>query len=146
MDDDLKLAAVLVTAPIILVAFILMIAIFPESVLIPKILIGGITGVLVISGAYMAMTGRGGWSIAGYNTASTEEKAQFDEKKLCRLMGTFLIFFGILMFAFFFYPKGIDTLWFLLLIIVSVLLIVVIANTSLVKKKCREVMHDMKEE
>lgn len=30
--------------------------------------------------------GKGKWLIAGYNTASEEEKKQYDEKKLCRSM------------------------------------------------------------
>lgn len=31
--------------------------------------------------------GKGSWLIAGYNTASKEEKSKFDEKKLCRITG-----------------------------------------------------------
>ena len=34
--------------------------------------------------------GKGAGLIAGYNTASSEEKAQYDEKKLCRYMGKFM--------------------------------------------------------
>lgn len=33
------------------------------------------------------LTGRGSWLIAGYNTASEEEKSKYDEKKLCRITG-----------------------------------------------------------
>ena len=33
------------------------------------------------------LSGRGGWLIAGYNTASEEEKSKYDEKKMCRIMG-----------------------------------------------------------
>ena len=33
------------------------------------------------------LLGKGGWLIAGYNTASKEKKAMFDEKKLCRVVG-----------------------------------------------------------
>ena len=33
------------------------------------------------------MNGRGSWLIAGYNTASREEKEKYDEKKLCRSTG-----------------------------------------------------------
>ena len=33
------------------------------------------------------LSGKGGFFIAGYNTASKEEKAKYDEKKLCRVMG-----------------------------------------------------------
>lgn len=31
--------------------------------------------------------GKGSFLIAGYNTASSEEKARYDEKALCRVMG-----------------------------------------------------------
>lgn len=33
------------------------------------------------------LTGHGSSLIAGYNTASKEEKAKYDEKKLCRTFG-----------------------------------------------------------
>ena len=32
------------------------------------------------------LLGRGSWLISGYNTASKEEKAKYNEKKLCRVM------------------------------------------------------------
>lgn len=46
----------------------------------------------VVAAIFALMTiwfwcGRGSWLIAGYNTMSEEEKAKFDEKKLCRGMG-----------------------------------------------------------
>ncbi len=37
-------------------------------------------------------TGHGSSLIAGYNTASKEEKAKYDEKKLCRTFGAGIIF------------------------------------------------------
>lgn len=33
------------------------------------------------------LSGHGGFLIAGYNTASKEEKEKYDEKKLCRITG-----------------------------------------------------------
>ena len=33
------------------------------------------------------LSGHGSWLIAGYNTASKEEKAKYNEKKMCRVMG-----------------------------------------------------------
>lgn len=35
----------------------------------------------------LLLSGRGGFLIAGYNTATQEEKKQYDEKKLCRVTG-----------------------------------------------------------
>lgn len=41
--------------------------------------------IAIISG--VLITGHGSWFISGYNTASKEEKAKYDEKKLCRTTG-----------------------------------------------------------
>ncbi len=40
---------------------------------------------LVIS--VVLLSGHGAWLIAGYNTAGKEQKAAYDEKKLCRATG-----------------------------------------------------------
>lgn len=37
------------------------------------------------------LNGKGAFLIAGYNTASAMEKAETDEKKLCRFMGKFTL-------------------------------------------------------
>lgn len=42
-------------------------------------------GCAVMSGALLS--GRGAFLIAGYNTSSQTDKAKYDEKKLCRVMG-----------------------------------------------------------
>lgn len=41
--------------------------------------------------AVVFLRGKGSWLIAGYNTASPEEKARIDEKKLCRYMGRLML-------------------------------------------------------
>lgn len=45
--------------------------------------------IIAILGAVL-FSGKGAFLIAGYNTMSETEKAQFDEKKLCRAVGTLL--------------------------------------------------------
>lgn len=40
--------------------------------------------------------GHGGVLIAGYNTASKEEKAKYDEKKLCRTVGIGMAIISVL--------------------------------------------------
>ncbi len=35
----------------------------------------------------MLLSGRGSWFISGYNMASSQEKARYNEKKLCRTTG-----------------------------------------------------------
>lgn len=41
--------------------------------------------------AVVFLRGKGSWLIAGYSTASPEEKARIDEKKLCRYMGRLML-------------------------------------------------------
>lgn len=46
----------------------------------------GIVVLFVLLGVIFSL-GKGAFLIAGYNTASKEEKAKYDEKALCRFMG-----------------------------------------------------------
>ena len=43
------------------------------------------------------ISGHGSWLISGYNTASKEEKAKYNEKKLCRTMGIGMSVIAILL-------------------------------------------------
>lgn len=43
------------------------------------------------------LAGKGGFLIAGYNTASPAEKARYDEKKLCRVMGAGMLVITLLL-------------------------------------------------
>ena len=52
----------------------------------PLWLIWIIAAVFAVISAVL-LSGHGAGLIAGYNTASAEEKAKTDEKKLCRVMG-----------------------------------------------------------
>ena len=42
-------------------------------------------------------SGHGSWLIAGYNTASQEEKEKYNEKKLCRIIGIGMSVIAILL-------------------------------------------------
>lgn len=42
------------------------------------------------------LSGHGAGLIAGYNTATKEEKAKYDEKKLCRVTGTGMMIIALL--------------------------------------------------
>lgn len=44
---------------------------------------------LIIS--VLLFCGKGKWLIAGYNTMSKEERKNFDEKKLCKAVGSLII-------------------------------------------------------
>ena len=78
------------------------------------------------------LSGHGSWFIAGYNTASKEEKKKYDEKKLCRTMGVGMSIIAILALimgllenilpAFFVYIA-------LGIIVVDVVVIIILENT-----------------
>lgn len=45
------------------------------------------------------LSGHGSWMIAGYNTATKEEKAEYHEKRLCRTMGGGMAVITVLLFV-----------------------------------------------
>ena len=57
-----------------------------------------IAAVVLLILSIVLLTGRGSWLIAGYNTASKEEKSRYDEKKLCRVMGAGMAVITVLLF------------------------------------------------
>ena len=78
------------------------------------------------------LTGHGANMIAGYNTASREEKSRVDEKKLCRVVGSGMAVITVLIFimaigesvlpAFFAYV-------FLAVVVIDCIVMIVLANT-----------------
>lgn len=78
------------------------------------------------------ISGHGSWFISGYNIASKEEKAKYNEKKLCRTMGIGMSVIAILLLimgllesvlpAFFVYIS-------LGIILVDVVVILILGNT-----------------
>lgn len=83
------------------------------------------------------LSGHGSWFISGYNTVSKEEKDKYDEKKLCRIMGSGMsvitlltLIMGLLeniLPAFFAYIA-------LGIILVDVIVIIILGNTICKKK------------
>ena len=59
------------------------------------IIIGGLSALIIAMSIYL-LTGRGGFLIAGYNTAPKSEKDKLDEKRLCKFMGKILLPIGVL--------------------------------------------------
>ncbi len=84
----------------------------------------------VISIALLA--GRGSSLIAGFNTASEDEKAGFDKKKLCRITGGGLSFVTILLFVFAIWDEALPN-WFgwtfAVFAAIDSAVVVVLANT-----------------
>lgn len=56
-------------------------------------------GLLFGALAVAFFTGHGGFLVAGYNTASEEEKAQYDLKKLLKVMGWGMVYFSVMFFV-----------------------------------------------
>ncbi|WP_051931995.1 DUF3784 domain-containing protein [Clostridium sp. KNHs214] len=55
-------------------------------------IVAAICGIISI----FILCGKGSWLVAGYNIMSKEEKAQYDEKKVCRLTGILMLIITIL--------------------------------------------------
>lgn len=78
--------------------------------------------------------GKGSFLIAGYNTASKEEKERYDEKKLCRVMGLCMLPLSLLMIAMFAFINVLPA--FFIWIFGAAILIDVIVMIILVNKCC----------
>ena len=87
MDDDVKLALAWFISVILIMLGVVIIAFPPTGGIV---LMTSLVAVLVIAGITL-LSGKGTWMIAGYNTASPEERAAFDEKELCRGVGAIMI-------------------------------------------------------
>ena len=85
-----------------------------------------IIGLSLIFGiaAIFLLMGKGSFLIAGYNTASKSEKERYDEKKLCRVMGTglMLIALGILSLAL---NKDIGMIMMMASLIIGIMIIMI---------------------
>lgn len=86
--------------------------------------------VIFLALSIMLLTGHGSWFISGYNTAPKEEKAKYDEKKLCRTAGVGMaviallilvmgLFEGVLPASFVYISLGVVMVDCLVMIIVS---------------------------
>lgn len=92
--------------------------------------------------AVVFFMGKGTFLIAGYNTASQEEKAKYDEKKLGKVMGTgmiaiafILVICGILNFQF--------PVWIMPVAIIAVTVIMVILSNTICKNKEKAVNQEV---
>lgn len=97
----------------------------PEWILWATIVVLALMSILLL-------TGRGSYLIAGYNTASKDEKSKYNEKKLCRVTGIGLsvitIFVLVMAVGEEVLPACFAYIFVAITIIVSVIMIV-LANT-----------------
>lgn len=97
-----------------------------------------VIGALFLAESIALFTGHGTWFIAGYNTMSPKEKEKFDEKKLCRVVGSGFLFLAVVIFLIaIFMDKLSASMSFVLLalILADILTMLVLANLLCRKKK-----------
>lgn len=87
--------------------------------------------------AIILFSGRGAFLIAGYNTASKAEKAMYDEKKLCRVMGSGMGAIAILIAvtASFGYDNPSWMIWLLPMGIILIVIVMLILCNTICKAK-----------
>lgn len=56
------------------------------------------TGLFFLILGYLIKVNKWSWLISGYNTASTEQKAKYDQKALCNGVGSFMYLLGFTQF------------------------------------------------
>lgn len=110
-----------------------LISIFVETTEIPMIVLIIVAAILAMMGIVI-LIGKGDNLIAGFNTASQEERAKYDIKRLRGLIGGFLIALAPMSFLL----LGEDTMkavWsYVALTFVASIVVVVLANTWAKKK------------
>ena len=82
------------------------------------------------------LSGRGANLIAGYNTASHDEKAGYDEKKLCRITGAGMAVITVLLFVMAMWSTALSAAF--VYVFLSVTLIVCAAIVILANTVCRK--------
>lgn len=79
------------------------------------------------------LSGHGENLIAGYNTASQEEKDKYDSKKLCRVIGGGMAVIAVMLLVFALLIASLPT-WFIFVfvsvVIVDSIVMIVLANTK----------------
>ena len=88
--------------------------------------------VLLAVMSIVLLTGHGAGLIAGYNTASKEEKSKYDEKKMCRVVGGGMSVITLLILVMAVWedvlPAAFSTV-FLVVALVDCVVMIVLANT-----------------
>ena len=92
-----------------------------------------LSAILAILGIVI-LAGKGDMLIAGYNTASQEEREQYDVKRLRLLLGVLMLVLAVLCLLFLGEHSMASTLTFSALVFVLSMVVVVLANTWAKKK------------
>ena len=91
-----------------------------------------VSGIILAIFSIILLTGHGANLIAGYNTASKEEKDKYDAKKLSRVVGSGMAIIAVLVFVMGIFenvlPASFATIS-LIIVIIDIVIMLVIANT-----------------
>ncbi len=68
-----------------------------------------ILGLLFIAMSVFLFMGKGKWLIAGFNTMSEEERAQYDDRKVCRAVGAVCALCAVLLFGMAYFIYALET-------------------------------------
>lgn len=98
-------------------------------------IVGWILAAIFFIMSILLICGKGSWLIAGYNTASKEEKEQYDKKKLCRAMGIFLLLITIATALLLTIEAEIMPLLYGTFLVLSLIVVVIYTNTKCKKDK-----------
>lgn len=93
-----------------------------------------LTLVFAFMGVVFAM-GKGAFLIAGYNTSTDEEKAKYDEKKLCRCFSVFCLAIAAVIAITGWVNTEEFALFFSLPIMIGLVVSIAIASNTYCKKK-----------
>ena len=93
-----------------------------------------ILAVLLVSMGVIVLIGKGDNLIAGYNTASKEERAKYDVKKLRLLIGGFLVVLAPSLFIIACEPSMAGIMAYVCIVVVLSFVVVILCNTWAKKK------------
>ena len=93
-----------------------------------------VLAVILVVMAIVILAGKGDWMIAGYNTASKEEKETVNVKRLRLILGILLLFIAPLLFMIGDHSDKTTGLIFAGIVIVLTTVAVILANTWAKKK------------
>ena len=89
-------------------------------------------GIILAMFSIILLTGHGANLIAGYNTASKEEKDKYDAKKLCRVIGSGMAIIAVLVFVMGIFENVLPASFAaisLIIVMIDIVIMLVIANT-----------------
>ena len=98
------------------------------------VILSVIAAMLAIMGIVI-LVGKGDNLIAGYNTASKEERAKYNVKRLRALIGGLSLVLAPLMFMIFGEPSTANVISFCFIVFFLCIVVVILANTWARKKK-----------